>query len=83
MRIDRPCRFGRVLLLAAMSVLLVSPVRALDLAYSFEDGLQGFAPNGLGISVAQDTIGATDGTKSMKISIVSGATVLLARRRRR
>lgn len=47
---------------------------ALDLAYSFEDGLQGFGPNGLGISVTQDTIGATDGTQSMKVDIVQGQT---------
>ena len=42
--------------------------------YSFEPGLEGFAPNGGGIMVAQDTIGATDGTSSMKVSIVSGAS---------
>ncbi len=44
------------------------------LAYSFEPDLEGFGPNGIGISVAQDTIGATDGANSMKVSIVTGPT---------
>lgn len=44
------------------------------LAYSFEEGLQGFGPNGAGITVTQDTIGATDGTQSIKVDIVQGAT---------
>jgi hypothetical protein len=65
---------GRVLLVAAAGVLLSPPVCALDLAYSFENGLQGFGPNGLGISVTQDTIGATEGSQSMKVSVVQGAT---------
>ncbi len=44
------------------------------LAYSFEADLQGFAPNGGGVTVTQDTIGATDGTQSLKMDIVQGAT---------
>src|SRR4051794_29693835 len=44
------------------------------LAYSFENDLQGFHPNGLGTTITQDTIGATQGTHSMKVSIVGGAT---------
>jgi hypothetical protein len=42
--------------------------------YSFESGLQGFGPNGGGTTVTLDTIGATDGTNSMKFDIVAGAT---------
>lgn len=59
---------------AAYLLAMPGTVMGLDLAYSFEDGLQGYAANGLGISVTQDTIGATEGTQSMKIDIVQGAT---------
>ncbi|HEX3601999.1 MAG TPA: PEP-CTERM sorting domain-containing protein, partial [Lacipirellulaceae bacterium] len=34
----------------------------------------GFGPNGGGVTVTQDTIGATDGLSSMKVSVVGGAT---------
>lgn len=44
------------------------------LAYSFEDDLQGFGANGGGVAITQDTIGATDGTHSMKVAVVGGAT---------
>jgi hypothetical protein len=44
------------------------------LGYSFETGLDGYAPNGGGITVTQDTIGATQGTQSMKVAVVAGAT---------
>ncbi len=44
-----------------------------SLLYSFEGGLDGFGPNGA-ISLASDTIGATDGTGSMKVGLVTGAT---------
>lgn len=45
------------------------------LAYSFEDGLQGFAANGTFIlPVTQDTIGATDGTTSLKMDLLQNAT---------
>ncbi len=47
---------------------------ALDLAYSFEADAQGFAGNGPGVTVTQDTIGATEGTQSLKVDIVQGAT---------
>lgn len=43
-------------------------------AYSLEGGLEGFGPNGGGVTVSADTIGATDGTGSMKVSVVQGAT---------
>lgn len=46
----------------------------LTLAYSFESDLEGFGPNGGGVTISQDTIGATDGAGSLKMSIVTGAT---------
>jgi hypothetical protein len=52
-------------------------LRADTLVYSFETPAvnpDGFGPNGGGISVTQDTFGATNSTHSMKTSIVSGAT---------
>ena len=47
------------------------------LAYSFESpeaNPDGFGPNGGGVTVFQDTIGATQGTKSLEVSVVGGAT---------
>src|SRR5690348_7023530 len=71
-------RFSPALILAAGLLLSTSFSRtafAVDqLAYSFESDLQGFHANGGGTTVTQDTIGATDGTQSMKVSIVAGAT---------
>lgn len=46
----------------------------LTLAYSFEADLEGFGPNGGGVTITPDTIGATDGAGSLKMSIVGGAT---------
>jgi hypothetical protein len=48
------------------------------LIYSFENGdspnnLDGFAPNGGGATVTQSTIGATDGSSSLKFTMVAGA----------
>ena len=44
--------------------------------YSFESDLQGWAPNpsSFNITTTQDTIGATDGTKSMKVTMAQLAT---------
>jgi hypothetical protein len=45
--------------------------------YSFESPAvnpDGFGPNGGGVTITQDTIGATDLTHSMKVSVVTGAT---------
>jgi len=50
---------------------------ATTLAYSFEappTNPDGFGPNGGGVTVSQDTIGATNGTHSLKTSVVGGAT---------
>jgi hypothetical protein len=45
------------------------------LTYSFENDLHGFEANGSQIlPVTQDTIGATDGAKSLKIELLRGAT---------
>jgi hypothetical protein len=49
-------------------------VAADKLGYSFEAGLDGYGPNGGGVTVTQDTIGATQGTQSMKVAVVAGAT---------
>jgi hypothetical protein len=63
---------------AAMSIGAAS-ASASTLLYSFETGdaagpLDGFGPNGGGVTVTQDTIGTTDGSNSMKVSVVQGAT---------
>ena len=60
-----------------LHLFLCQSAAALDsLAYSFENDLEGWArnPSSFGITVTQDTIGATEGTKSMKVSVVGGAT---------
>jgi hypothetical protein len=59
----------------AAIVLLATSAGADSLAYSFESATNdGFSPNGLGIAVTQDTIGATAGTHSLKIAVVGGQT---------
>ncbi len=71
----------RQLVIAASLVAFAGPsfgpaCRAeLTLAYSFEfEDIQGFGPNGGGVTIDLDTIGATEGEGSMKMSIVQGAT---------
>ncbi len=68
--------FAAYSLVAAVAVIFFTcSAQAADLlAYSFEPDLEGFGPNGPGTTVTQDTIGATEGTHSMKVDIVSGAT---------
>lgn len=70
-----------ILTVAAAAALMFGSVsaKASGLLYSFENGdtpnsLDGFANNGGGISVTQDTIGATLGSNSMRNSSVAGAT---------
>jgi hypothetical protein len=64
----------------AVAVALIgtpSIARAATLAYSFEAppvNPDGFGPNGGGVTVTQDTIGATQGGNSLKTSVVAGAT---------
>lgn len=60
-----------VLLVAMAAVFfctIVLPAQE-TLVYSFESGLQGFTNNGSGTTVSLDTIGATEGTQSMKVAI--------------
>lgn len=76
MRVQPAPRFASFYLLATM-VALWSPSLAyaeMTLAYSFESDLEGFGPNGGGVTIAQDTIGATEGTSSLRMQIVQGAT---------
>jgi hypothetical protein len=42
--------------------------------YTFEGDTEGFGPNGLDIDVTPDTIGATEGTGSLKLDIGQNAT---------
>jgi hypothetical protein len=61
---------------AACFALGAGSVRAQTL-YSFEappTNPDGFGPNGGGVTVTQDTIGATHLVNSMKVSVVPGAT---------
>jgi hypothetical protein len=73
------CSLAPIFLLAGALIAMLSGSRAAWAqngeefaypAYSFETDLQGFAanpPTSPGLTVTQDTIGATDGTKSMKL----------------
>ena len=62
--------------LAALVLMLDGTVQAQGvLEYSFEDGLQDFTANGAFITpLTQDTIGATEGTKSLKMNLLQNAT---------
>lgn len=67
----------KTLMVAATLVALMgcaSLAQAQAQIYSFEGGLEGMAPNGGGVSVTSDTIGATSGSNSMKVAVVTGAT---------
>lgn len=63
-------------IIAAAMIACTSSSAHATLAYSFEGGSppDGFGPNGGGVTVTQDTIGATDGINSLKASVVGGAT---------
>ncbi|MCC6493190.1 MAG: PEP-CTERM sorting domain-containing protein [Pirellulales bacterium] len=58
---------------AAAALCAAGSARA-QAVYSFESGLEGFAPNGGGATVDWDVVGATEGAYSMKVSVVGGAT---------
>jgi hypothetical protein len=63
--------------IAAVAILFCAGVVHAQTVYSFEAppvNPDGFGPNGGGVTIAQDTIGATDLTHSMKVSVVGGAT---------
>jgi hypothetical protein len=81
MRIAR--RFDLSLMLSSLirpTLLMAAALSAWPMAvaqtlvYSFEETLEGFANNGGGTQVTQDTIGATAGMQSMKVTISSGPT---------
>lgn len=74
MRSSRVLPHQMVRLAACLVVTAGATASALDLAFSFEEDLQGYGANGPGVTVTQDTIGATEGTQSMKVDIVQGAT---------
>lgn len=77
LRFNSAAKFNLALLLAVTCIASVSVQQAIaadQLAYSFESGTDGFARNGAGITVAQSTVGATDGTQALRVTIVSGAT---------
>lgn len=63
---------------AVMAVAMLGAASATaQTLYSFEAppvNPDGFGPNGGGVTIAQDTIGATNLTHSMKVSVVTGAT---------
>lgn len=63
--------------IATMAILACAGTARAQTLYSFEAppvNPDGFGPNGGGVTVAQDTIGATDGTNSLRVSVVQGAT---------
>jgi hypothetical protein len=68
-------RHSVVWLATAVAILFcVSSAHAVDtLVYSFETGNDGFGPNGGG-TYTQDTVGATQGTGSLRASIPAPAT---------
>lgn len=71
----QPLVFAASLILGALCWSCPAISRAeLTLAYSYEADLEGFGPNGGGVTISHDTIGATDGAGSLKMSIVAGAT---------
>jgi hypothetical protein len=76
MRVQSVPRFALICLATmAISCLASSQAQAeMTLVYSFESDLEGFGPNGGGVTIAQDTIGATEGTGSLRMQIVQGAT---------
>jgi len=63
---------------AVVAILLCASAAHAQLIYSFETGTaanpDGFGPNGGGVTISQDTFGATQATHSMKASVVTGAT---------
>ena len=74
---NRPCiapKWISAIFFLAPLVAIMATAGALDaadtLVYSFEPDLEGFDANG-GLTVSQDTIGATEGSHSMKVSIPS------------
>ena len=65
-------RFERVLFTGAAALCVAAgSLRAATIA-SFEDGLDGFAPADGTVTLTQGTVGATDGTHSLKVVRATG-----------
>ena len=65
----------RLVGIATVAILVCAGIANAQTLYSFEAppvNPDGFGPNGGGVTVAQDTIGATNGTKSLRVSVVQG-----------
>src|SRR5688500_9390251 len=59
----------------ALVVAAASMSASAQLLYSFEDGTQGFRANGFPVpTVAQDTVGATQGTRSLLFGLGANQT---------
>ena len=66
-----------VVITAGLILSTTNITQAQTVVYSFESpsiNPDGFGPNGGGVTISQDSIGATAGAYSMKVSVVSGAT---------
>src|SRR5664279_3863353 len=66
-----------VVIAAGVVTFSTNTTQAQTPIYSFESpsvNPDGFGPNGGGVTISQDTIGATAGANSLKVSIVPGAT---------
>jgi hypothetical protein len=75
-RVNRIALFVTFLSAAFAALVFPASLYAQDtLVYSFETGLEGFTNNGSGTTVTQDTIGATQGTNSMKVAITGSTFV--------
>jgi hypothetical protein len=71
----RATLFQACLTAAALQAIRPPVAFAVDtLVYSFEIDEEGFAPNGGAFPVVRDTIGATDGSSSLRVNVPSGAT---------
>jgi hypothetical protein len=63
--------------IAMVAILLCAGTAKAQLVYSFEAppvNPDGFGPNGGGVTIVQDMIGATESVHSLKASVVAGAT---------
>src|SRR5437016_4726178 len=72
-------KFASLAVTAFAAILLCAGAAHAQLIYGFETGTatspDGFGPNGGGVTIAQSpVVGATQGTNSMSVSIVPGAT---------
>ncbi len=64
----------KIVLAVLLGFASVGHVALAEIVYDFENTLDGFAPNGGGVTTTASTLGVTSGLTSMNISVVSGAT---------